>query len=85
MNERANGILKSFLAGVAIALGGYVYLSCENKYVGAFLFSVGLLTVLYFGLNLYTGRIGYVFSQNRGQRRLSRCRQMLRDALRRGF
>lgn len=68
MNERANGILKSFLAGVAIALGGYVYLSCENKYVGAFLFSVGLLTVLYFGLNLYTGRIGYVFSQNRGQR-----------------
>ena len=51
MNERVNGILKSFLAGVAIALGGYVYLSCENKYVGAFLFSVGLLTVLYFGLN----------------------------------
>ncbi len=41
MNERANGILKSFLAGVAIALGGYVYLSCENKYVGAFLFRWG--------------------------------------------
>lgn len=64
MNKIAAGFVKSILAGLAVSLGGYVFLSCENKYVGSVLFSVGLLTVVYLGLNLYTGRIGYIFSQN---------------------
>ena len=64
MKKIAAGFLKSILAGLAVSLGGYVFLSCENKYVGSVLFSVGLLTVVYLGLNLYTGRIGYIFSQN---------------------
>ena len=64
MKKIAAGFVKSILAGLAVSLGGYVFLSCENKYVGSVLFSVGLLTVVYLGLNLYTGRIGYIFSQN---------------------
>ena len=52
--------IKSILAGAVISIGGIVYLSCENKAVGALLFSVGLISVVMFGLNLYTGRIGYV-------------------------
>lgn len=64
MKKIAEGFVKSILAGLAVSLGGYVFLSCENKYVGSVLFSVGLLTVVYLGLNLYTGRIGYIFSQN---------------------
>lgn len=64
MKKIAAGFVKAILAGLAVSLGGYVFLSCENKYVGSVLFSVGLLTVVYLGLNLYTGRIGYIFSQN---------------------
>lgn len=64
MKKIAAGFVKSILAGLVVSLGGYVFLSCENKYVGSVLFSVGLLTVVYLGLNLYTGRIGYIFSQN---------------------
>ncbi len=60
MKKQTAEFIKSNLAGAAISLGGMVYLSCENKIVGAFLFSVGLVTVVLLGLNLYTGRIGYV-------------------------
>ncbi len=53
-------LVRAFLAGVAIAIGGCVYLSCYEKWVGAILFSVGLLTVVAFRLDLYTGKVGYV-------------------------
>ncbi|MBO6102227.1 MAG: formate/nitrite transporter family protein [Opitutales bacterium] len=55
--------MKNFIsgiyAGVMIAFGGVVYLSCDNKYVGCFLFALGLLTVVLRGFDLYTGKIGY--------------------------
>lgn len=51
--------LRSFATGVAIALGGIVYLSCANKYLGAFLFGTGLFVILNFGFNLFTGKVGY--------------------------
>lgn len=47
-------------AGFMIGIGGTVYLSCANRMLGAFLFAVGLLTICAFGLNLFTGKIGYV-------------------------
>lgn len=50
-------LLKSILGGICIGLGGLVYLAVENKYVGSFLFSLGLLTILTKELNLYTGKI----------------------------
>lgn len=53
-------MIRSFLAGVAISIGCCVYLSCDVKWVGAILFSVGLLTVVAFGLDLYTGKVGYI-------------------------
>lgn len=34
-------------------------MACDVKWVGAILFSVGLLTVVAFGFDLYTGKIGY--------------------------
>ena len=49
------------LAGICIGLGGTVFLSVDNKVVGAALFSLGLLTILGFGFNLFTGKVGYVF------------------------
>ncbi len=58
------GILKNiiygFLAGAMISIGCAVYVACENKYVGAVMFSVALLTICYKGYNLYTGRIGFI-------------------------
>ena len=47
-------------AGIMIAIGGSVFLSCENKVVGAILFSVALLCICLKGYALFTGRIGYL-------------------------
>ena len=49
------------LAGISIGLGGLVFLSVDSKVLGAALFTVGLFTVCTFGLNLYTGKVCYVF------------------------
>ena len=43
-----------------ISIGGTIYLSLENKMLGAFLFSIGLFAICTNGYNLYTGKIGYV-------------------------
>lgn len=60
--------LKAFvlaiLAGISIALGGLVFLSVDNKVIGAALFTVGLFTVCTFGLNLFTGKVCYVFQND---------------------
>ncbi|MCM1148512.1 MAG: formate/nitrite transporter family protein [Butyricicoccus sp.] len=61
--------LKTFvygiLAGISIAIGGTVFLSVENKALGALLFTVGLFTVCTFGFNLFTGKVCYVFERDR--------------------
>lgn len=51
--------LRALCTGFAIGIGGAVYLSCDNKYLGAFLFGTGLFTILTFGFNLFTGKVGY--------------------------
>ena len=48
----------AILAGVSIGLGGTVFLSVENKPLGAFLFAVGLFMICVQGWHLYTGKIG---------------------------
>lgn len=56
--------IKACLAGICIAMGCNVYLACDNKYIGAFLFSIGLITILLFDFNLYTGKVGYAVYNN---------------------
>ena len=51
---------RAIAAGSAICMGAAVYLSCDNKVVGAVFFCVGLYAICAFSLNLYTGKIGYV-------------------------
>ena len=48
--------IRAICAGAAIALGGTVFLACADKTVGALMFSVGLITVLIFGFDLFTGK-----------------------------
>lgn len=55
--------MKSILSGILIGIGGTIYLSIENKIVGAILFSIGLLSICYFKLPLYTGKIGYLIKK----------------------
>lgn len=51
---------RSILAGIMIGLAGTVNLSVDNKFIGAFLFSFGLITILAQSLNLYTGKVGTI-------------------------
>ena len=53
-------------AGLGIALGGTVYLSVENRIAGALLFTVGLYMIVLNGLNLYTGKVGYLVEKPAG-------------------
>lgn len=56
-------IIKSLLAGFLIGLAACIYAGCENKIVGAGLFSIGLIAVILLGAFLYTGKIGEVCSK----------------------
>lgn len=53
-------ILSGISAGILISIGGSVFLSCENRYVGAVMFSVALLCICFKGYSLFTGRVGYL-------------------------
>ena len=48
---------KAIAAGVFIGMGCIAYLSCENKVIGAFLFAIGLCSVVIFGSKLLTGAL----------------------------
>ncbi len=43
-----------------IALGATAYLTVDNHYVGAALFTIGLFTIYTLDLYLYTGKVGYL-------------------------
>lgn len=52
-------IRKSLLAGILIGIGGFAFLSVNQPFVGAFVFSIGLISVILLKCNLYTGKVGY--------------------------
>ena len=60
MRERIDQFLRGIMAGIMICIGAVILLSCESKVLGAFLFAIGLLTILVFKLNLFTGKVGYI-------------------------
>lgn len=60
-------ILSGVSAGLLISIGGTVFLSCEDRTVGAVLFSVALLCICFKGYSLYTGRIGYALRDRSGE------------------
>ena len=54
--------IKAIFAGIMIGIVGIIYISVEPKYIGAILFSIGLIVICIRGYNLYTGKIGYITS-----------------------
>ncbi len=53
-------LLNGICAGIFIGIGGSVFLSCDNRYIGAFFFSIALLSICTLDLHLFTGKIGFV-------------------------
>lgn len=60
LKKNINILFKGIYAGIMIGIGGTVYLSISNSIIGAIFFSVGLLTICIYKMNLYTGMIGYI-------------------------
>lgn len=55
------GMLKqAIVSGILIGIGVIINLLSENKYIGAMLFSLGLLAIIHNNLPLYTGKIGFL-------------------------
>lgn len=53
-------VKKSFAASLLIGLGNYALLKLGNP-IGPVIFAFGLLGVCYLGLNLFTGKCGFLF------------------------
>lgn len=53
--------VSAVMAGVAISIGGAVFLCTDSRPVGAVMFTVGLFTVCTLGLDLFTGKVCYIF------------------------
>ncbi len=60
MKKYLDFLIKGIYAGILIGIGGIAFLAIENKIVGSFIFSFGLLTICMYSFNLYTGKIGYI-------------------------
>lgn len=61
--ERVRQFISASIAGMLIGVGGTVFLCQQNPVVGSFLFAIGLFSIIAFGLQLYTGKIGYLIFQ----------------------
>lgn len=61
MKETLKIIPSAVLAGIAIAIGGTVF-TMVGGLAGAVLFAFGLLTVVHYGLHLFTGKAGFFAS-----------------------
>lgn len=68
--------ISAILAGVAFSIGGAIYLqlSDTSKFAAAFLFSIGILAVLFFDLAFFSDKASYIFKDPRHiDKRLTEC------------
>lgn len=52
-------LINAIMAGICIGLGGTCFLSIDNKIIGSFMFSLGLLTICTNQFSLFTGKVCY--------------------------
>lgn len=60
-------IFGSILAGSFIAMAAVAYLACSNAVIGSVLFAFGLLTIVNYNFQLFTGVVGYISVQKNGE------------------
>ena len=53
------------LAGFMVSFGSAIFLACDVKYVGAFLFCIALVVICNEGYNLFTGKVGYMVENHK--------------------
>ena len=63
IQEKICTLILAVLAGGAIGIGGCVFLSLDDKVIGALIYTIGLYAICLHGLNLYTGKVGYLVNQ----------------------
>ena len=51
---------KAVAAGMMIGIACMISLAVGGGYIGALLFSIGLVVIVLSGFNLYTGKVGYI-------------------------
>lgn len=64
ISKVTKALVQSIAAGVCIGIGTITYLQCSSNIAGAFLFSIGLFAICTYGLRLFTGSIGYLFTKD---------------------
>lgn len=57
-------LVKAFLAGIMIAVGGTIYLMMDNPIIGACFFALGLFAICNMHLKLYTGEAGFMITKD---------------------
>ncbi len=60
INKWLSFFVDGILSGLMLGVGGMVSLSSDNRYMGAFLFSLGLFCIVQFRYGLFTGKVGYI-------------------------
>ena len=63
-NKWISFLADGILSGLMLGIGGMVSLSSENRFLGAFLFSLGLFCIVQFKYGLFTGKVGYIVSRD---------------------
>ena len=63
--KRSKILLSAVLAGLCVGFGGIVFLSVDNKVIGAAAFTIGLFVICTFGFHLFTGKVCYVLQNDR--------------------
>ena len=58
-------LVSAALSGILIGIGATACLSTDNRILGALCFTVGLFVICIFGLNLFTGKVCYVFQNDK--------------------
>lgn len=67
-NKAGRYVGGGFLAGGLIAIGDIALMQIDNRYIGALLFSLALLSIIQLGIPLYTGRVGtIIYKHNYGE------------------
>ena len=73
--------LKGILAGIAISIGGFLFIKTKehtgNHVLASFLFSIGLIFVCNFQYFLYTGKICYLIDEWKNKEQLNYGIQLL--------
>lgn len=55
-------LIKAIFAGICIGIAGTAYVALGGGPFAACLFAIGLISIVLFDFNLYTGKIGYIKS-----------------------